>query len=151
MSGVLLLRLMIILLLLGVLIWLGWRAWQDARQQIARLPTTRLAVEAIIDIAQHHKARWLRVSASLGERFSGSTASRGRRGRSEGQAKKRFAHRLSCYQVTPEALPIIIYASGAGGRHLPQDDEAIRLLRTLMRVARQVCYRRVRKKAVLNR
>lgn len=109
---------------------------QEAREQIARLPSTRLALAAILDIARNRKARWL---LGIGEpwrellRWHGLT---GETREIRRPGSKRFAHRFTCYRVTPEALPIIVYSSGAGGMNLPRDEEAVRMLRELMFEAR---------------
>lgn len=111
-----------------------WAALSSrAQRQIAHLPTTRLAVEAIRDIAAGRKARWL---LGIGEPWRMILGEHGLVGETREIRRpggKRFAHRLTSYLVAPGALPIIIYSSGAGGMNLPQDDEAVRLLRELMR------------------
>lgn len=106
---------------------------RETRRQIAHLPTVHLAVEAVCDIARNRKTRWI---LGIGEPWREIMAAYGftaeaREIRKPGS--KRFAHRLSCYRVAPGALPIIIYSSGAGGMHLPQDGQAVETLRALMR------------------
>lgn len=105
---------------------------REARRRIAKLPTTRLAVEAILDIARGRKARFI---LGIGEPWREIFAEHGLTGETReirGPEGKRFSHRLARYQVGPGALPIIIYVSGAGGMHLPRDAEAIGLLHELM-------------------
>jgi hypothetical protein len=108
----------------------------EAREQIARLPSTRLALAAILDIARHRRTRWV---LGIGEPWRELLRWHGLEGETreiQRAGRKRFAHRFTCYRVAPDALPIIIYSSGAGGMNLPRDEEAVRVLRELMAKAR---------------
>lgn len=104
----------------------------EERQCISTLSVTQLAMQAIIDIAQYKKARFI---FGIGEPWADIFRQHGFALQKEELRKpngKRFSHRLYWVKPTETALPIIIYVSGAGGMSLPQEQDVVSRIRALL-------------------
>lgn len=105
----------------------------EAKHYVAKLQSTRLALDAVIDIATNHKARFV---FGIGQPWAEVLKMQGYELHCEELSKpgsKRFSHRFYWTKVTATALTIIIYVSGAGGMNLPTMPEAVAVIRRLLR------------------
>ncbi|KRE50651.1 hypothetical protein [Paenibacillus sp. Soil724D2] len=115
--------------------------WSDLSsyfQWLRSLPTTKLALDALLDIARERLVKYI---VAIGKDWTDILMN------SDGvklvnnvtlyTERGRYSHRFFQFSAGPNSIPIVTYISGAGTIQFPTDEKAVSILNH--------CYRRIKK------